>query len=64
MAKVQARDTTGTRSIWHERRSEQYNQFQGDLRSWAGFTGEQMEAIKCRDEAKEGSVKEVLKLQA
>ena len=64
MRKVQARDTSGTRSTVHERRSEQYNQFQGDLRSWAGFTNEQMEAIKNREEAKEGSVKEVLKLQA
>jgi len=63
MRKVQARDTSGTRSIMHERRSDQYNQFQGDLRSWTGFTSGQMEAIKCRDEAKEG-VKEVLKLQA
>ena len=63
MRKVQARDTTGTKSIMHERSSDQYNQFQGDLRSWAGFTNEQMEAIKNRDDAKEG-VKEVLMLQA
>ena len=53
MKKVLARDTSSTKSVFNERGLDQFNQFLVDLRSWAEFTGEQIEAIKNRDDAKE-----------
>ena len=53
MKKVLARDTSSTKSLFHERGIDQFNQFLVDLKSWAEFTNEQLEAIKNRDDAKE-----------
>jgi hypothetical protein len=63
MKKVLARDTSSTKSVFHERSLDQFNQFLADLKSWAEYTNEQLEAIKNRDDAKE-SVKQVIMLQA
>jgi hypothetical protein len=63
MKKVLERDTSSTKSVFHERSLDQFNQFLVDLKSWAEFTNEQLEAIKNRDDAKE-TIKHVIMLQS
>ena len=53
------------KSETHETRLEQFNQFQGDLKSWAGFENAKLEAIKNRDKTNEdAAVKDVIMLQS
>ena len=50
------RDTSQLKSVNHESRAEQFNQFLEDLSSWGSYTEAQITAIKLRNKSKEPAI--------